>query len=94
MKGRKKTGEAKVQWSLKTSEAVLMEMDAEAKAKGVTRSEIANERLQHYATPLTPELLVELQNKANLKYEELKENQPEEAVKIVEEVLNLWNRLK
>lgn len=87
-------GETKVQWSLKTSEAVLMEMDAEAKAKGVTRSEIANERLQHYATPLTPKLLIELQNKANLKYEELKENQPEEAVKIVEEVMNLWNRLK
>ena len=94
MRGRKKTGETKVQWSLKIPESVLKEMDAEAKAKGVTRSEIANERLQHYATPLTPELLVMLQNKANIKYEELKENQPEEAIKLVKDVMDIWSRLK
>ena len=83
-----------MQWSLKISESVLKEIEAEAKAKGVTKSEIANERLKHYATPLTPELLVMLQNKANIKYEELKENQPEEAIKLVKDVMDIWNRLK
>ena len=94
MRGRKKTGETKVQWSLKIPESVLKEMDAEAKAKGVTRSEIANERLQHYATPLTPDLLVMLQNNVNLKYEELKEDLPEEAMQLVKDVMDLWNRSK
>ena len=70
------------------------ELDNEAKANGKTRSEIANDRLRHYATPLTPELLVLLQDKGIEKYEQMKADQPEEAVKIVEEVMNLWNRLK
>lgn len=60
----------------------------------MTRSEIANDRLRHYATPLTPELLVLLQDKGIEKYEQMKADQPEEAVKIVEEVMKLWNRLK
>ena len=94
MRGRKKTGETKVQWSLKTPKSVLMEMDAEAKAKGVTRSEVANGRLQHSPISLTPELLVMLQNNVNLKCEELKENLPEEAIQLVKDVMDLWNRSK
>ena len=94
MRGRKKTGETKVQWSLKTSESVLKEMDAEAKAKGVTRSEIANGRLQHSPISLTPELLVMLQNNVNLKCEELKEDLPEEAIQLVKDMMDLWNRSK
>ena len=94
MRGRKKTGETKVQWSLKISESVLKEIEAEAKAKGVTKSEIANGRLQHSPISLTPELLVMLQNNVNLKYEELKEDLPEEAMQLVKDVMDLWNRSK
>ena len=91
---RRKTEDPKVTWSLKSSKALLEELDKEAKANGKTRSEIANDRLRHYATPLTPELLVLLQDKGIEKYEQMKADQPEEAVKIVEEVMKLWNRLK
>lgn len=94
MRGRKKMNDPKVTWSLKSPPDVLKEMDEEAKRRGVTRSDVANERLQHYAAPLTPELMVQLQNKANLKYEELKENQPEKAVEIQRKVMELWKLLK
>ncbi len=91
---RRKIKDPKVTWSLKSSKALLEELDKEAKANGKTRSEIANDRLRHYATPLTPELLVLLQDKGIEKYVQMKADQPEEAVKIVEEVMKLWNRLK
>lgn len=91
MKDRK---EKKVAFPLKVPEYLLEEIDAEAKAKGITRSEVALNRLQHYPIPLTPELMMMLQNKANVKYEELKVNQPAEAIKIQKEVMRLWNKLK
>ena len=81
-------------WSLKSPSSVLKEMSEDAKKEGVTRSEIANYRLQHYATPLTPELMVLIQNDANLKYEELRENQPEQAVEIQRKAMELWKLLK
>lgn len=39
-------------------------------------------------------ILVELQNDANKKYEELKADMPEKAVKIQKEVMKLWKLLK
>ena len=86
--------EPKVQLHLKVSKSLFEEIAAEAKAKGVTRTEIAEYRLKHYPIPLTPPLMVELQNSANKKYEELKPDMPEEAVRIQKEVLKLWKRLK
>lgn len=70
------------------------EINAEAKEKGVSRTEIAEYRLQHYATPLTPALMNELQNDANKKYENLKDDQPEEAIRIQRKVMELWKLLK
>ena len=84
----------KVPLPLKVHESVFDEVDQTAKEKGVTRSDEAEYRLKHYATPLTPQLMVELQNDANKKYEELKPNQPEEAIKLQKEVMKLWKRLK
>jgi len=86
--------EPKVQLPIKVSKSLFDEIDAEAKAKGVPRTEIAEYRLKHYPIPLTPALMVELQNAANKKYEELKPDMPEEAIKIQKEVMKLWKRLK
>lgn len=84
----------KVPLPLKVHESVFNEVDQAAKEKGVTRSDEVEYRLKHYATPLTPQLMVELQNDANKKYEELKADQPEEAIKIQKEVMKLWKCLK
>ena len=70
------------------------EIDNEAKGKGVNRTDVAVYRLQHYATPLTPALMYELQNDANKKYEELKDNQPEKAIEIQRKAMELWKLLK
>ena len=90
----KERNEKKVPLPLKVPEYLLEEIDAEAKVKSLTRSEVALYRLQHYPIPLTPELMSELSNNANMRYEELKAEQPEEAIKIQKEVMALWNRLK
>ncbi len=84
----------KVPLPLKVHESVFNEVDQAAKEKGIPRSDEAEYRLQHYATPLTPQLMVEFQNDVNKKYEELKTDQPEEAIKIQKEVMKLWKRLK
>lgn len=84
----------KVPLPLKVPETLFNEIDREAKEKGIPRSEVALYRLQHYPIPLTPALMVELQDAANSKYEELKQDQPQEAIEIQKEVMKLWKRLK
>lgn len=91
MKNKK---EKRVPFSMKMIERLFDEIDAEAKEKDVSRTEIAEYRLQHYATPLTPALMYELQNNANMKYEELKDNQPEKAIEIQRKAMELWKLLK
>lgn len=84
----------KVPLPLKVPEALFNEIDREAKEKGIPRSDVALYRLQHYPIPLTPELMVELQDAGNSKYEELKPDQPQEAIKIQKKVMKLWKLLK
>ena len=84
----------KVQLPLRVSRSLYDEIDAVAKTKGIPRSSEAEYRLKHYPIPLTPELMVELQNKATKNYEELKSDMPEEAIKIQKEVMKLWKLLK
>lgn len=79
----------KVPLPLKVPESLFNELDQEAKEKGIPRSDVALYRLQHYPIPLTPQLMAELQNDANRKYEELKSDQPKEAIKIQREVAKL-----
>lgn len=86
--------EKKVALPLKVPESLFNEIDQEAKEKGIPRSDVALYRLQHYPIPLTPQLMAELQNNANRKYEELKSDQPREAIKIQKEVAKLWRLLK
>ena len=90
---KNKQDEECVGFPLRVPKYLKDEIDAEAKAKGVYRSEVAVYRLQHYASPLTVELLVELQNRANDKYEQLKDKQPAEAEEIQRKVLELWKYL-
>lgn len=86
--------EKKVPLPLKVPESLFNEIDQEAKEKGIPRSDVALYRLQHYPIPLTPKLMVELQNGVNQKYEELKSDQPKEAINIQKEVAKLWKLLK
>ena len=86
--------EKKVPLPMKVRESTLQELDQIAKEKGVPRSDIAAYRIEHYPIPLTPELMAELQNSANKKYEELKPDMPEEAVRIQRKVMELWKLLK
>jgi len=86
--------DTKVPLPLKVRKSRLNEIEEEARKRGVPRSKIAEERINHYPIPLTPALMYELQNGANRKYEELKDDQPEEAVRIMKEVMKLWKLLK
>lgn len=93
MSNPKNKKEKKVPLPLKVPESLFMELSQEAKEKNISRSEVALYRLQHCATPLTPALMKELQDSANKKYEELKDDQPEEAIRIQKEVMRLWKYL-
>ena len=86
--------EKKVPLPINVPQWLFDEIDHEAKEKGVNRTDVAVYRLQHYPIPLTPALMMELQNGANKKYEELKDDQPEEAIEIQRKVMELWNSLK
>lgn len=90
----KKKKEPKVQLPAKVSQSLFDEIDAEAKEKGVPRTEIVEYRLKHYPIPLTPALMYELENKKNKKYGDLKPDMPPEAIKIYKEVARLWKCLK
>ena len=80
--------------SLKVPQSLYNELDKEAKDKGITISEEARYRLKHYPIPLTPALMVDLENKKNIKYKDLKPNMPQEALDVYSEVRKLWNILK
>ena len=69
------------------------ELAEAAKAKGISRTAEAEQRLKNKPVIMTPELLVNLQDKANVKYNELKNDQPEQADRILEEVYKLWKSL-
>ena len=90
---KKKKKDKRVDFPLKVPQSLREEIVAEATEKGVYNSTIALYRLQHHATPLTPALLADLQNRSNAKYEEYKDSQPEEAQKILEEAMALWRHL-
>ena len=90
----RKDKEKKVPLPINVPQWLFDEIGHEAKEKGVNRTDVAVYRLQHYPIPLTPALMVELQNDANKKYEELKADMPEKAVKIQKEVIKLWKLLK
>ena len=84
----------KVPLPMKVRQSTFDELDQTAKKMGIPRSDVAAYRIEHYPIPLTPELMMELQNDANKKYEELKPNMPEEAIKIQKKVMELWKLLK
>lgn len=86
--------EPKVPLPVKVPKSLYDEIDTEAKEKGVPRTEIVEYRLKHYPIPLTPELMVKLQDEANKKYEDLKPDMPKEAIRIQKEVMKLWKLLK
>ena len=71
----------------------LDELDSTAREKGISRTKEADLRLANKPVILTPELLVNLQDKANVKYNELFPDMPEEAEKLLKEVARLWNSL-
>lgn len=83
----------KVPLPMKVRQSTFDELDQIAKEKGIPRSDVAAYRIEHYPIPLTPELMLELQNIANAKYEELKDDMPEEAIKIQKKVMELWKLL-
>ena len=83
----------KVPLPMNVRQSTFDELDQIAKEKGVRRSDVAAYRIEHYPIPLTPELMFELQKKANAKYEELKDDMPEEAIKIQKKVMELWKLL-
>ena len=52
----------KVPLPLKVPLSLFNELDQEAKEKGISRSNVALDRLKHYPVPLTPALMYELEN--------------------------------
>lgn len=94
MSNPKNQKEKKVPFPLKVYESVLNEIEQEAKEKNITRSEIAQYRLQHPQVVLTPALMKELQDGSNKKYEELIADLPEEAVRVQKEAMKLWKYVK
>ena len=94
MSNPKNQKEKKVPLPLKVPESLFMELSQEAKEKNISRSEVALYRLQHPQVVLTPELMKELQDGSNKKYEELIADLPEEAVRVQKEAMELWKYVK
>ena len=83
----------RVQLPLRVPQELKDELAEAAKAKGISRTAEAEQRLKNKPVMLTPELLVNLQDKANVRYNELKYDQPDEADRILKEVYQLWKSL-
>lgn len=83
----------RVQLPLRVPQELKDELAEAAKAKGISRTAEAEQRLKNKPVMLTPELLVNLQDKANVRYQELMNDQPEEADRILKEVYQLWKSL-
>ena len=83
----------RVQLPLRVPQELKDELAEAAKAKGISRTAEAEQRLKNKPLMLTPELLVNLQDKANVRYQELMNDQPDEADRILKEVYQLWKSL-
>ena len=83
----------RVQLPLRVPQELKDELAEAAKAKGISRTAEAEQRLKNKPVMLTPELLVNLQDKANVRYQELMNDQPDEADRILKEVYQLWKSL-
>ncbi|MGN0407813.1 MAG: hypothetical protein ACI4EJ_06125 [Bacteroides sp.] len=94
MSNPKNKKEKKVPLPLKVPVSVFNEIEQEAREDNVSRTEVALFRLQHPPIVLTPALMKELQDGSNNKYEELIKDQPEEAIRLQKEVLELWKYVK
>ena len=80
----------KVPLPMKVRQSTFDELDQIAKERGIPRSDVAAYRIEHYPIPLTPELMLELQNKANAKYEELKDESIDAYVYETDEGIKLF----
>lgn len=89
-----KNKSTRVPLPLRVPQDLKDELAEAAKANGISRTAESELRLRNKPVILTPELLVNMQDKANIKYNEMKDDMPEEAERMIEEVTRLWKYLE
>lgn len=90
----KQKQEKTISKSLRIPATVFRDIEQEAIKNNTTFSDIANYRLQHHENPLTPALLAQFQNIANLATEAVTQFSPTKAEIVQKEVALLWKSLK
>lgn len=90
-----KAKEPSVPKSVRIPADVMAEIEKEAKEKfGGNVSDDINYRLKHFKSPLTPVIMVKVQNIVNTAVDTVKVNDPGKAGKMQEEVNDLWKYLR
>lgn len=90
-----KAKEPSVPKSVRIPTDVMAEIEKEAKEKfGGNISDDINYRLKHFKSPLTPVIMVKVQNLVNTAVDTVKVNDPGKADKMQEEANDLWKYLR
>ena len=79
---------------IRMPESVVAEISREAEAGNKTFSEVANYRLKHHESSLTPAITVKIQNIVNMAEELTGELSAEQKKEFQKEVSALWKSLK
>lgn len=79
---------------IRIPESVVEEISKEAETGNKTFSEVANYRLKHYESPLTPAITVRIQNIVNMAEELSGGFSKEQKKEFQKEVSALWKSLK
>ena len=90
----KKQDEKRSLKTLRIPDDTVMEIEKEAKSRGMNFSAVAVERLQHHGNELTPEMLARLQDIANHATDAVRLLSPTLAMAVQMEVEQLWKFLK
>lgn len=90
-----KAKEPSVPKSVRIPTDVMAEIEKEAKEKfGGNISDDINYRLKHFKAPLTPVIMVKVQNLVNTAVDTVKDTDPSKADKMQKEVDDLWKYLR
>ncbi len=80
--------------AIRIHESVVEEINREAKAQNTTFSDIANYRLKHFTSTLTPAITAKVQDIVNKAEKLVGEYASKEAESLQKEVAELWKYVK
>lgn len=90
---RKKEELKTVRKTVLMTEALSLDIEREAKERGIKPNAVMNKRLAHHRNSLDPPLMAKIQDLANHVSRAVQENAPKEAEKIQKEANAIWTYL-